>query len=91
MLAIGAIIIALWFFYSAKNAKKNPWPWVAAGVVVFYLAGILWIYGVLEPIMGQSFVIHRMGTGVGIKASGIIAGLLAGALVRWKYLAKADD
>lgn len=91
MLVIGAIIIAIWFYYSAKNAKKNPWPWVAVGIVVYYPACVLWIYGVLEPIMGQSFFIHRMGIGVGIKASGIIAGLLTGALIRWKFLSKPDE
>lgn len=86
MLGIGAIIIAVWFYLSAIKAGKNPWTWVAAGVVIYYLVGVFWMYGILKPIMGHSFYIHRMATGVAIKASGIVVGLLAGALVRWKFL-----
>ena len=86
MLAIGAILIAIWFFISAKRAKKNPYLWVTVGVISFYIFGIFWIYGIIKPVLGHAFFIHRMKTGIAIKASGLVVGILAGALIRWKFL-----
>jgi len=90
MLAIGALIVAVWFYLSAEKKQKNPWIWVTAGVVIYYIVGTAWMYVILKPLMGYAFYIHGMSTGVAIKASAIVVGLLAGALVHWKFLKRVD-
>ena len=88
MLGIGAIIVAIWFYFSVRSARReNLWVWVAAGVVIYYLSGALWIHGVLKSMLGSSFYAHTMGTQLGIKASGIGVGLLVCALIRWRFIA----
>lgn len=89
MLGIGAIIVAVWFYLSVQKARlENPWAWVAAGVVIYYLSGALWIHGVLKALLGNSFFTHKMSTQLGIKASGILVGLLVSALLRWKLIVR---
>lgn len=87
MLGIGAIIVAVWFYFSVQKAQKtNLWAWVATGVVIYYLSSAIWIHGILKLIMGDSFYLHKMSIQLAIKASGIVAGLVVSALVRRKFI-----
>ena len=52
MLAIGALIVAVWFYLSAEKKQKNPWIWVTTGVVIYYIAGTAWMYVILKPLRG---------------------------------------
>jgi len=87
MLAIGAILIAIWFFNSAKYAKKNPYLWATIGVISYYIFSVFYIYGIIKPVLGHTFFIHRMKTGIAIKASALVFGVLMAVLIRWKFLA----
>ena len=91
MLAIGAIIIAVWFFNSAKRAKKKPYLWVTIGVISYYIFSIFCLYGMIKPVLGHAFFIHRMKTGIAIKASALVFGVLMSALIRWKFLTNKSD
>jgi hypothetical protein len=91
MLAIGAILIAIWFFNSAKRANKNPYLWVIVGIISFYIFSIFCLYGILKPFLEHAFFIHHMKTGIAIKASALIFGVLMGALIHWKFLGKTDE
>ncbi len=91
MLAIGVILIAVWFFMSAKQANKNPYLWVTTGVISFYIFSISCLYGMIKPVLGHAFSIHRMKTGIAIKASALVFGVLMGALIRWKFLSYRTD
>lgn len=64
MLAIGAILISIWFFNSAKYAKKSPYLWVT--ISVKYLSKI---NPVFSPEMFEDLVQrspHRFETLVGL-------------------------
>ncbi len=91
MLAIGAIFIAVWFFNSAKRAKKNPYLWVTIGVISFYIFSVFCLYGMIKPVLGHAFFIHRMKTGIAIKATALVFGVLMAALIRWKFLTQTDE
>lgn len=91
MLAIGAIFIAVWFFKSAKQAKKNRYLWMAIGVISYYIFSIFCLYGIIKPVLGHAFFIHRMKTGITIKALAMAFGILVGALIRWKFLVNSAD
>ncbi len=87
MLAIVAILIAIWFYKSAINAQNhNIWAWVATGVVSYYVAGALWVYAFLPLIMGRQMQSPSISTGIAIEISGILAGLLVVTLIRIKFL-----
>ncbi len=87
MLGIGAIITAVWFYFSAQKSKKdNLWGWVAIGVLIYYISGAFWIHVVLKFILGNVYLTHNMVIQLAIKASGIIAGLLVCALVRSRFV-----
>lgn len=89
MLGIGAIIVAVWFYFSVQKAHKdNIWAWVTAGVVVYYLSSAIWIHGILKILMGETFYIHKMSVQLGMKASGVVVGLIVSALVRWKFITR---
>lgn len=88
MFAIGAIFIAVWFFVSAKQVNKNPYLWVTIGVISYYVFSIFCLYGIIKPVLGHAFFIHRMKTGIAIKASALVFGVIMGTLIRWKFLSK---
>jgi len=89
MLGIGAIIVAVWFYLSVQKAQqKNLWGWVAAGVAIYYLSGAVWIHGFVRSILGNFYYTHDMGVQLGIKASGIVVGLLVCAFVRNRFVMK---
>lgn len=89
MLAIVAILIAVWFYHSASKAKKdNVWPWVAAGVGSYYAAGALWVYAVLPLILGRRLHSPGFSMGLLLELSGILVGLLFVAWIRIKFLPK---
>ena len=85
--AIASILIVVWLYKSAVNAKKNPWPLTGAGIVLFYITMQLWSTLILKPIMGKSFAGHSIGIALTIEISSIVVGILILALVRARYLA----
>ncbi len=87
MLAIAAIIVAIWFYKAAISCgSKNVWGWVAGSVVIYYLAGIIWVYWILKPIMGYSFLHPSLMAGVMIELSGIGIAILILFLIKNKFL-----
>lgn len=87
MLAIVAILIAIWFYNAAKKARKgNVWSWVAIGVIVYYVSGALWVYGILPTFMDRQTHAPSLSAGVAIELSGIMAGLLVVILIWYRFL-----
>jgi hypothetical protein len=87
---IASILIVVWLYKSAVNAKKNPWPLTGAGIVLFYITMQLCSTLILKPIMGKSVVghtIHDDGVAMAIEISSIVVGIIVLALVRTRYLA----
>lgn len=92
MLAIVAILVAVWFYNAAKKAKKNNiWFWVAIGVVAYYVFGALWVYGVLPNIMGRQFASPSLFAGIAIELSGIVAGLSVVILIWFRFLRSSPN
>lgn len=87
MLAIVAILVAVWFYRAATKAKKdNVWLWVAVAVVAYYAAGILWVYGVLPYLFGRRLDHPSILMGLSIEASGILVAVLVVWWIRVKLL-----
>ena len=89
MLAIAAILIAVWFYHSARKAgKDNVWRWVGVGVVSYYAAGIVWVYAILPLILGRRLQMPSASMGIMIELSGIFVALLVVAWIRLKWLSE---
>lgn len=89
MLGIVAILVAIWFYNSAvKAGNGNVWQWVAAGVVIYYVAGVIWTYGLVVPLLGRNYAAHSAMTGAAIEISGILVALIVVAVVRSRFMMK---
>ncbi|MGZ4959359.1 MAG: hypothetical protein ACXV7J_08905 [Methylomonas sp.] len=40
--SIAAFLVGAWFYYTAPRSGKSPVSWAVSGVVVYFLAALLW-------------------------------------------------
>lgn len=83
-----AVLVCVWFYYSAEKLGINPLPWIVGALIVYYGAKIGWISGVVKPVLGGSFRDLGMLAGFLVEFSGALAGVGAAALFRSKVLLK---
>ncbi len=77
MLAIAAIIVCIWFYKAAlSSGHKSPWVWAVVGVSSYYVAGTVWVYLILKPIMGFSYYHLSPIQGALLELSGIAVAVL---------------
>lgn len=84
---ITSLVVAFWFYHSAKKVKKDALKWLAGGMVCYYGARIVWTYLVIKPLMGRSFYDHSVMTGALIEFSAIFIGVIFVGLIYWRFLA----
>ncbi len=48
--SIVAILVAVWFYLSAKNTSRQPVSWAVAGLVVYFTVALAWTWLVTPPI-----------------------------------------
>lgn len=90
MLGIFGILVAIWFYRSAVSSGNSMvWQWVVAGVLIYYLAGIGWTYGIVLPLLKNAHNSHGMGMSLFMEISGIVVAMLVVALVRFILLMKS--
>lgn len=51
--AIAAMSVAVWFYYSAQRSGKGAISWAVSGVVVYFLAALLWTL-LITPSLKES-------------------------------------
>ena len=83
---IASLLVAFWFYKSAVSAEKNPFKWIAVGLIVFYSTMQFWSSLILKPIMGREFYQHSIGTALTIELSAILVGIAVVAFIRFKFL-----
>ena len=49
---IASLLVAFWFYKSAVSAEKNPFKWIAVGLIVFYSTMPFWSSLILKPRIG---------------------------------------
>lgn len=79
--SIVATIVAVWFYFTAPRSGRPPVSWAISGVVVYFLAVLLWTMlvtpGIKETAMhNQSgilvFIVRYAYLGVGLTAAALI-------------------
>lgn len=40
--SIAALLVGVWFYYSAPRSGKSPVSWAVSGIVVYFLTALLW-------------------------------------------------
>lgn len=48
--SISAILIIVWFYYSAERFNRNPVHWAIAGFIVYFIVSLFWTYFVNPSI-----------------------------------------
>lgn len=78
---IAAILVAVWFYTTASRSERPRVSWAVSGVVVYFLAALLWSLivtpGVKDAaIHNQSgmliFIVRYAYIGVGLLAAGLV-------------------
>ncbi len=78
---IAAILVAVWFYSTASRSDRPPVSWAVSGVVVYFLAALLWSLivtpGVKDAaIHNQSgmliFIVRYAYIGVGLLTAGVV-------------------
>lgn len=63
-LSIFAVLaIAVWFYQTAHRHGRPGVAWAIGGVIVYYGGFLLWMHGVLRPLLGGWFRNHGFGWG----------------------------
>ena len=83
---ITSLLVGYWFYQSAHKVEKNPFKWLAVGMIFYYGARIVWTYAIIRPLMGQSFYQHSMMTGAIIESTAIAVGVVLVALIHRRFL-----
>ncbi len=87
MLAIAAIIVCIWFYKAALSyGYKSPWIWAGVGVTSYYVAGTVWVYLILKPIMGFSYYHLSPMQGVLLELSGIAVAVLIAFFIKKLFM-----
>lgn len=86
--AIAVLFVAYRFYRTALRLKLPPLAWAAGGVIVYYAGFAVWLYGVLRPLLGESFRNHTFLLGLGMDLSSVLVGILLATLFRAKIMVK---
>ena len=48
--SVAAVLVLVWFYYSAPGFDRNPVHWAIAGFVVYFIVALLWTLAVNPSI-----------------------------------------
>ncbi|MDD2760709.1 MAG: hypothetical protein PHH11_10510 [Methylomonas sp.] len=78
---VAAILVAVWFFNTAQRSGRPPVSWALSGVVVYFLAALLWSLIVTPGIKDVAthtlsgvliFIVRYAYIGIGLIAAAIV-------------------
>ncbi|MGR8929560.1 MAG: hypothetical protein ACU836_02885 [Gammaproteobacteria bacterium] len=78
---IAATAVAVWFYNTAPRSGRQPLSWAASGVVVYFLAALIWSVTVTPGIKDsaihnpnylQIFIVRYAYIGFGLAAAAIV-------------------
>ncbi len=79
--AIAAVLVAVWFYYSAPRSGRAPVSWAVSGLVIYALTALLWTLGV-TPMVKDAAIHTQSGLWVFVtRYAYIIVAVLAAAVV----------
>jgi hypothetical protein len=85
---VAVLAIAVWFYRTAERLNLPPLNWAIGGVAIYYGGFLVWMHGVLRPLLGGLFRTHGFWLGIGMDVSAILAGALCAVLFHSKVLLK---
>ncbi len=48
--SIIAVLVAVWFYFTAKKKGRQPVSWAIAGLVIFYMVELVWTWFVTPSL-----------------------------------------
>lgn len=89
--AIAILLIAFWYYKTAEARRLPALPWIAGGILVYYSGFALWMYVLLQPLLGPRFKDHTLWLGLAMDCSSVIAGAALSALFRVRVMLKRGE
>ncbi len=87
---MAAIAVCVWFYSTAARSGRTPVSWAISGVVVYFLAALLWSL-IVTPTVKDAAIHNQNGLLIFIVRYAYIAvGMLAAAIVNI-WLNKGSD
>ncbi len=87
---MAAIAVCVWFYSTAARSGRTPVSWAISGVVVYFLAALLWSL-IVTPAVKDAAIHNQNGLLIFIVRYAYIAvGMLAAAIVNI-WLNKGSD
>ncbi len=84
--SIVAILIAVWFYLSAKNTSRQPVSWAVAGLVVYFTIALTWTWLVTPPIKDAASHSQNGFLIFITRYAYIVVGLLGAAVFNLKFI-----
>lgn len=92
LLSILAVLaIAIYYYQRADHTGKPALSWCAAGILAYYAGFLLWMYGILRPLLGAKFHTHSFGTGIMMDISAIVFGVTVAIILSIKTFREEKD
>lgn len=89
--SIVAILVAVWFYFSAKKVGRQPVSWAVAGLVLFYLVELVWTWFVTPPIKDAATHTQSGFLVFLTRYAYIAVGLACAALFNYKFVGKKNQ
>lgn len=88
--SIAALMVGVWFYYTAPRSGKSPVSWAISGIVVYFLVALLWTL-LVTPNIKDAAAHGRSGLLIFIvRYAYVFAGVVAAILLDY-LVNKADD
>lgn len=89
--SIVAVAVAVWFYYSAKQAGRQPISWALAGLLFFFIIELLWTNLVTPPIKDAAMHSKNPLLMFITRYAYIAVGLACAAFFNIKFVGKKKD
>jgi len=84
--ALAILLIAFWFYRTAEARRLPALPWVVGGLLVYYSGFAVWMYALLQPLLGAGFKDHSFWLGLLMDITSVLAGAALAALFRARVM-----
>lgn len=89
--SLAAIIIAIWFYTTARAMGKNPVSWAVIGLLAYFIGAILWTVLVTPPL--RDSVEHNQSYILGfiVRYAYVVVGVGCAMWVKFKHLGSLTE
>ena len=87
---IAAILVGIWFFNTASRSGRPPVSWGISGLIVYFLAALLWTL-IVTPSIKDAAIHNQSGVLIFITRYAYIGVGLASAAIINFWLNKPDN